>query len=311
MKTTSVETSPFEGYFKMKTVLILGAAGYIGESIASALRRSGHRVIGVTRSAGGEEKLLQSDVEVLRGDATDSAVWRHVAAQSDVVIDAVGYVAKQSEAVLQSVPAEPLFVFVSGCMSYGTAMDGAEAPLLNEQSQRKPSPSNANGAPRVAFEDSVLARGGVVVRPGWVYGRGGGHYNKFFFDGVDAANNTATITGRGNVRYSWVHVDDLAEAFALLVAKAKHDVAGKDFNFNAPDFPSREEIVLAAARTVIDPHKLQIVRKELPADHFLEVNIMIDPVRAREILGWKPRHKGFLAEMPLYYKGWLSANKKH
>ncbi len=163
-----------------------------------------------------------------------------MAASCDVVIDAVGYNPGTSEAILDAVPNGPLFIFTSGIMSYGSVMEGREAPLIVDGSLRQPSPSNPHGAPRVAFEDRVLARGGVVTRPGWVYGHSGGHYNKVFFGGVDAEKKTATINGAGHIRYSWVHLDDLADAYVKLVACDRRETSGKDFNLVDRDYPSRE-----------------------------------------------------------------------
>lgn len=45
----------------MTKVLVLGATGYIGSAVASALTRAGHEVIGQTRDVSKNGKRLQQD----------------------------------------------------------------------------------------------------------------------------------------------------------------------------------------------------------------------------------------------------------
>ena len=84
-------------------------------------------------------------------------------------------------------------------MVYGTA--GNDGKLLHESDATSPDPSNPHGLSRVNFENAVTAAGACVIRPGWVYGGNGGHYNGVFFKNLDLKTNTITIKGKGEKRY--------------------------------------------------------------------------------------------------------------
>lgn len=52
-------------------ILLAGASGVLGRHMATALTTAGHDVIGLTRSAGGAEKLSSMDIEPLVADLMD------------------------------------------------------------------------------------------------------------------------------------------------------------------------------------------------------------------------------------------------
>lgn len=165
-----------------------------------------------------------------------------------------------------------------------------------------PDPHHPHGAPRVDFENKLLAAGVTVLRPGWVYGLSGGQSNGVFFKQIDEAKGTVTLKGKGDKQYSWVHVTDLAEGYLLAVNQDRSKVDGLAFNLNANDYPTYEQIILAAAKVggLANP----TVIHEPAETPFLETKVVIDPKRAREVLGWVPKHKGFVEEMDLYYPAW-------
>lgn len=82
--------------------------------------------------------------------------------------------------------------------------------------------SNASGSADVTamkdredFENHVLATSSsalktTVVRPGFVYGGQGGFVADLFY------SEPLVIQGRRDMRWSWVHVDDLAEGYVAI-----------------------------------------------------------------------------------------------
>ena len=109
----------------------------------------------------------------------------------------------------------------------------------------------------------------------------------------------------GNVekRYSWVHVEDLSNAY-VKIAQSTQYLGGQVFNIVSRDYPSFEEIVVASALAQgFDRSQLKVVRA--PADSpMFETNVILDPHKAERLLGWQARHVGFVAEMPIYFKAW-------
>jgi len=304
-------------------VLILGASGFIGLALGIALRRQGHLVYGVTRSEAGTRALRKAEILPVTCEQQDSAKWSAEALNCDVVVDSIGYNEFSSATfeAYQAVEAQRAakglttrFIFTSGIMTYGTAGDKREQPL-DETVEPQPFPANPHGLPRKLFEDRVMKANGEVVRPGWVYGGSGGTYLAVFFGQIDVPNSTITLKGRPDKRFSWVHVEDLANAYQLLIdAPDAGRLAGQLFNFVAEDYPSYQEIITQAALVAgIKQEELKVVRQDLATDdwqNFLEAQVVIDNKKTRKLLGWEVRHRGFLQEMHIYYPSWVLHNKK-
>lgn len=76
------------------SVLVLGAAGYIGGGIAAAFRRAGWVVYGVGRSQRAVDAMQRAEVRPVRGSGfrdVDADLIR----SCSIVIDAVGFTTKQ------------------------------------------------------------------------------------------------------------------------------------------------------------------------------------------------------------------------
>jgi nucleoside-diphosphate-sugar epimerase len=81
---------PFLLSSNMVQVLVLGATGSFGSSIAFALRRAGHVVHALVRdpSKAKARDLELHEIITFKGDAKDGSTWKDVAVKMDVVIDA-------------------------------------------------------------------------------------------------------------------------------------------------------------------------------------------------------------------------------
>jgi nucleoside-diphosphate-sugar epimerase len=73
----------------MVQVLVLGATGFIGSSVALALRRAGHVVHALVRDSSGSKAkdLERREIATFKGDVKDGSTWKEVAVKMDVVID--------------------------------------------------------------------------------------------------------------------------------------------------------------------------------------------------------------------------------
>jgi len=144
----------------------------------------------------------------------------------------------------------------------------------------------------------------LVIRPGFVYGGHGGHIADMFFS-VDVKAPELTLYGSPDKRWSWVHIDDLGEAF-VLAAKRGPKIASELFNIATTEAPSYRELRTRMAQAA--GWKGQVKFEAIPAsmDRVLgwEATVITNPAKAVAVLGWQHKHVGFLAELELYYLTW-------
>jgi nucleoside-diphosphate-sugar epimerase len=286
-------------------VLLTGATGYIGAAVAERLAQRGHVVVGTARTGEAEAALRALGHEALRADLHDPDGLARAAAGCDAVIHAA---ATQDEemgpaeqaavrAMLAAVRgSDAPFVYTSGVWVYGSAPPGR---LLDEDSPTDPV---ATFAWRPGLESEVVAAAGdgvrtVVIRPGMVYGRGGGPLNQF---AAMADAGVPRYVGNGENHWTLVHVDDLAELYALAIEGAP---AGTLVNgVEGPPLRVRdlaEAVAAGAALPAPRPWPVAEAAVELGPEDADGVtrDHRISGERARALLGWEPRPRSPLAEL--------------
>jgi len=266
-------------------VFLTGATGYIGGAVADALLRGGHSVTGLARSQEAARRLRAKAITPFDGDLNSPADLAKASAQSDGVIHAGttndGAIDQAAVRVMLDALREsgkPL-LYTSGIWVLGDT----GGRIADETWPVNPV---ALVAWRPEVEQMVLAARGVrsiVIRPGVVYGRGGGIAADF----VKSARETgaARYVGTGENHWPLVHVDDLASLYLLALLGAPSGAL-----FHATDGSSYRvgEIAQAAsARTESWP--LEEARKTLGgyADA-LVLDQLVSSEKARTTLGWQP-----------------------
>jgi len=297
-------------------VVVLGASGYIGEGVALAFRRAGYKVYAVFRNEKYISHFINHEIIPVIGDQKEPEKFVKILEQAAIIIDAIGipeYNLKFFNYLLEikrknkfnKIPNyKPLYIFTSGIMSYGS-----DYPNSVVDETINPNPTDPNElAPRKIFEDIVLSTTEirtVVLRPGFVYGGHGGVIAQLFFD-INPNAPELILTGKKEKRWSWVHVDDLGDAY-VRVAKAGSVVDNQLFNITANDYPTYEQLKIAAATaagwkgTVIK--QVEVAENDLRVRNW-ETNVIINPQKAFDLLGWRPNHVGIVEEIELYYKSW-------
>ena len=322
-------------------VFITGATGYIGFAVSAALRRHGHRVWGLARNDTRAARLARHEIEPVIGDLSGPTTYADVAAHCSVLIHtAFDYsadgVAKNKltiDTLLDAARrgAQPkTLVFTSGAWVYGDTGDR----MVDETTPLNPIKLVAW---RPAHEQLVLRASGVrglVIRAGCVYGGAGGLTARWFAepaaairspspegrggqgvrtDGAAARGEDvesrpgAAVVGDGRNRWTMVHLDDLACAY---VRAAESGLGGEIFNVTDRSRFTVLELATAAARAAgnrgeIRPLPLAEARKTMGdfADA-LAINQHVDSGKAVRLLGWQPRHGGFLDEVEVLYGAW-------
>lgn len=284
-------------------IIMTGATGYIGSAVADALVRAHHDVTGVAHTPRDRARLVARGMKAVAGDIAapatladaiasdppEAVVWVATANRADVDAPAV-------TAILDGLAGtRAAFVYTSGAWVHGETGDA----VIDEDAPLRPIELVEW---RVAVEqrvlDSVGVRG-IVIRPGIVYGHGGGIPAML----TSSARNdgAARFVGTGQNRWPVVFIEDLADLYRRAVesAPAKTVLLGV-----APSAFTVLEIARAASegagangRTTSWP--LDIARQELGAfaDALAIDQARLSGRRAEETLGWTPRGPSIVDEL--------------
>ena len=298
-------------------LFITGATGYIGFNVATALRRAGYEVWGLTRSQQGALWLARNEINPTIGSLQQPDSFKAIAASSDTIVHAaIDYQADSAaldtatvktllDAALPS-PAPKTLIYTSGVWVYGNTHGrpvSEEAPLAPAQTV----------AWRPAVEQIVLNADGVrgiVIRSGVVYGRGGG-LTRLWFEGA-SNGGVLQVVGDGHNHWAMVHVDDLAQGY---LRAAQSDVSGEVFNLVDSSRAMVMEIASAAAQAVGKIRQIEFIPVEEAAQEMgamaeaLALDQVVDATKARRLLKWQIKHSGFITEVYTYFRAWQASQR--
>jgi nucleoside-diphosphate-sugar epimerase len=298
-------------------LFITGATGYIGFHVATALRRAGYEVWGLTGSQQGALWLARNEIRPVIGSMQQPESFKAFAVEVDMLVHAA--IDYQADSVaLDTATVQALFdaarssrtsktlIYTSGVWVYGNTHGRPateEAPLAPAQAV----------AWRPAVEQLVLNADGVrgiVIRPGVVYGRGGG-LTGLWFEGA-SNGGVLQVVGDGYNHWAMVHVDDLAWGY-LRVAQSK--ASGEVFNLVDSSRATVMEMASAAAQAVGKIRQIEFIPVDEAAQEMgamaeaLALNQMVDAAKARRLLDWEPKHLGFIDEVDTYYRAWQASQQ--
>jgi nucleoside-diphosphate-sugar epimerase len=290
-------------------ILVTGATGYIGGSVAARLVKDGHHVIGLARSDAAAEALRGRGIEPYAGGLTDHGRLRAIAFSVDAVINAANsdnpFVVR---AILPALAGTgKCYIQTSGSSVVSSYDDGEKSErIFHEDTPFTPMPEKAT---RVAIDHAVLAASldgvrSVVIRPTLIYGRGhGANPSSVQIPKLIAEakrSRVARHVGRGRNIWSNVHIDDVVELYALALAKAP---AGSLF-FAENGEASMKEAAEAISRML----GLGGRTEDWPIDQAVEAlgpgahltwgsNSRVRALKARAMLGWAPKGPTLLHEI--------------
>ncbi len=296
-------------------VFITGATGYIGFNVAMAYRRAGHAVWGLTRNAEKARILSRHEIRPVVGSMQKTTGWTAAAANCSVLIHAaVDYqtdpfaLDKQTVEFLISLarqgPQPKTLIYTSGVWVYGNT----HGKLVDETTPLNPPKLVAR---RPATEQLVLGAAdvrGFVIRPGCVYGYQGGLTGMWFAAAVK--EKALTAVGDGNNRWTMVHADDLADAY---LRAGESGLRGEAFNVTDRARWSVGDMLAAVARVTGYAGKITFLPVPEAAKTMgdfaecLALDQHADSRKAAHLLGWQPRHGGFVDDAETYYSSWQAA----
>ena len=278
--------------------------------MATALRRAGHAVAGLARSPAKARLLAAEEISPVLGSLEEPGAFLPAALESDLVVHAAADPGAGMFALDRKVldallggggrSRTPRILYTSGCWIYGDTA----GRRVDETAPLNPP---AYARQRVENERLVLAAGGLVLRPGCVYGRPGSLTAMWF---AGAAAGDLEIVGNGNGRWAFVHQDDLAAAY---VAAAESGLSGEIFNVA----DGSDATVMETARGVARAAGYAGAIRSLPVPdairkfgvyaECLAWDQQLDCGKAERMLGWRPKRMGFLAEVEIYFQAWKAS----
>ncbi len=293
-------------------VFVTGATGYIGFNVAQAFRRAGHEVFGLARSGQKAAVLVKNEIRPVMGNMRFPESYESVAAECSLLVHAAAeFGPKQPEMDRKTVETllevggrgvrPKTFIYTSGVWVHGNT----GCALVDETTPLEPAKVVTW---RPAVEEMVLSANGVrgfVIRPGCVYGKQGGLTGAWF--AAATRENVVTVLGDGKNHWSMVHIDDLTEGYRLV---GESGLDGGVFAFAEASYPSLGEMARAAARVAGEACEVRLVplgEAGNSAGEFAEALALdqhVDAGKAKKLLGWQPRHHGFIAEVETFFQSW-------
>lgn len=289
----------------VKNVLVIGALGFVGKTVALALRKEGHHVTGVIRNGERSNELLSHEVNVVVAAGPEFPKYEKEFQQADVVIvtiqDFTGGEAETIKVLLSAknihADKKKVVVYTSG----GLALKPSKEKL-NEDSPLTDHPMLQS---RLNNEKAVLSSKdvhGVVVRPSMVYGGNKGH---FFLHFQQGEQGKVTVFGNGENFFTAVHYLDLANGYVKIVEADPNVVNAQIFHFADGEKYTTLEIAKAFAGAA--GYHGPIETGAPWAIPLLDTYLWYGYEKVEKVLGWKPTRKSLLDEAGILYKAWKAS----
>jgi UDP-glucose 4-epimerase len=283
-------------------VLVTGAGGYLGASVARHLAEAGHQVLGLVRRVPGDPPV--AGVRHVLGDVLDAgrlaAVVRdervtavcHLAARAhagESWRDPLGYYTTNVQGTVNVLACRPArLVFASTCAVYQVRGD---APAREDDPLDPVSPYAA--AKRAAeevigFQAAAGGLGAVTLRCVNVAGADGGpdpNPDRLVPRALLAATGRVarlTVPGDGSAVREFVHVADVARAFVLALAGCR-DGVHEVFNVGSGCGVTILAVLAAAAEVTSGSIDVEYGPATEPPV------LLADSSRIGARLGWRPR----------------------
>ena len=304
-------------------IFLTGATGYIGSAVLDALVKAGHEVTALVRDNEKARRVGKKGAHPVIGNLADPESFKSVLDAQDgyvhtafdrtpgkgtdvdrAVIDALIAAAKRPRTTSAATPDKRFIIYTSGVWVLGASPDpSAEDAPLN---------STPLAAWRPAHERLVLDAASpslrtIVVRPGVVYGNGGGIVGDLL---KMATNGLVRVVGDGNNHWPLVYDRDLADLYARIAASP--DASGVYHANDEGD--ERVNDIISAVKPHL-AHKpdvryvpIEEARSKMgPFADAMALDQVIRSPRARA-MGWTPTLRSVAGNAARLLEEWRNAN---
>lgn len=294
-------------------VLLTGATGFVGRAVGHELLSRGHELVALVRNPARAEDLQSRGSELVVGQMQDPASYIPVVSRVDAVIHCAQQTSKSrytrrvinamhvADEIMTIALAEacmkggiPL-IYTSGALVHST---NSANDWIDEKSPIRPVLLAKGHADMLHKLDEFRAQGlmSTTITPGFVYGPGG-----IFADMVARLRKKQyRLIGEGVNWWSLVHVDDLAQVYALALEKPDR----RDHYFVSDGVPlARRDFLSLATEALGLPMvgKLPIWMARIflggPLVEAISANIRMRNDLVRTDLNWEPCHETYAASV--------------
>jgi UDP-glucose 4-epimerase len=287
----------------MATILVTGAAGFIGSHVVDALIAQGHRVLAFDDLSGGFSGNVHEQAQFIQGSITDEKLVNHIFDQNDVeyVFHLGAYAAENLSHFIRKYNYEnnvigsihlinaaikhniKCFVFTSSIAAYGDI----PSPMKEED---HPRPCDPYGIAKLAVEldlqsaHKIFGLNYIIFKPHNVYGPRQNMEDKYrnvvtIFINQMMQNKPVTVFGDGEQTRSFSFVTDVAQTIAKSINVS--EAYNKSFNIGADESSTVNQLAQVIAGTLdVAPNVVHLQeRKEVKHAH-------ADHTKVKELLGY-------------------------
>ena len=223
-----------------KRVTIFGGSGFIGRSIVRRLIEEGASVRVAARhpetAKDNFPRATGDKIEAVHADIHNDAAVASAVRDADVVINLVAILYEKDRQTFRS-------LHVDGARRVAAAAKQAGATRMVQMSALGASPvsQSAYARTKAAGEQAVreVFAGATIVRPSIVFGPDDDFFNRFA--GMASMSPALPLIGGGKSRFQPVFVEDVAAAFAAIVADPA--TAGKTYELGGPQVYTFRELM--------------------------------------------------------------------
>jgi nucleoside-diphosphate-sugar epimerase len=282
-------------------IFLTGANGFIGGAVAASLIAEGHAVRGLVRDKAKADAVTAHGIEAVIGTLDDTALLQAEARASDGVVNAAnsGHRGAVDALIAGLAGSKKPLIHTSGSSNVADrALGEPSERIFHEDTPIEPEPERAA---RVAIDQLIVTTSGiraVVLCNSMIYGNALGPPAQSVQVPVLAQqareSGVARYIGRGLNRWSNVHIADVAQLYALALAKAP---AGSFMYVENGEEALGEVAQAIAKRLGIGPAQPWPAEQAFAAwgrekaTFSLGSNSRVRGKLARELLGWRPKHR--------------------
>lgn len=297
-------------------IFVAGATGAVGRRLVARLVGSGHSVVGLTRTPAKADILRELGAEPVVADALEEdAIYSAVtAAQPDVIVHELTDLSGQSDLrkfdqtfassnQLRTKGTEYLLAAARDCgvkrivaqsyCGWPYARIGGDVKSEDDPLDLNPPQELRNTLNALRYLEHVISTSeapeGVVLRYGAFYGPGTGIFDPALIDQV--RSRKMPVIGGGTGWWSFLHIDDAAEATALAVERGRGIYNIVD---DEPAMVLDWLTELASMTGARPPYRIPAwLARFAVGEHLVVMMTELragSNVKAKEELGWQPRH---------------------